>query len=74
MSFNDMSFNEWYAEEERLGLEEFENWSRHTMVVPVVTPQPDPELNFPCDVCGKGPGEKCAENCEYRRLKEKIAS
>lgn len=67
-----IAWEEWEAKGEQLVLEEFENWSRHTMVGPVAPP-PDPELNFPCDVCGAKPGKGCADDCEYQKLKKQLS-
>lgn len=63
-----MSFNEWHAEGERLGAEDWENWSRHYIVVSTVRP-PNPELQFPCDVCGAAPQGECTDDCKYQEVK-----
>jgi len=63
-----MGFDEWHAEGERLGAEDWENWSCHHIVVSTVR-LPDPELQFPCDACGAAPQDKCADDCKYQEVK-----
>jgi len=68
MKRNNTGFDEWHAEGERLGAEDWENWSSHSVVVLTIRPT-DPELQFPCDVCGAAPREKCSDDCKYQEVK-----